>query len=699
LTPEVDYSIIFKNNIGYGIYLEKELILGDNVRVYAICNEPYVPEMVYEHKPTLGDDMVIKLNRDVGYILNGGGLCFANNRHISVQHLTPISERHVVFEKTCSKLNIEVRLSFLATRALIDTLALFESYGSEFSRIMALSPEFEANFLTTTFAEMAPSICPNNPMQLGYAARSAFGGMMIANDNMAMNEDTNLSGTLLLKDTELGVTFIQNSTTTNGALTIDSSGGFTYSPIPNFFGTDEFEVTVREITSGIERRQTIVFTIANVDDATILSTSSFSTPEDTPLSSQLLYVDIDSSTITFSVKRAPSFGTLNLNASNGGFIFTPNVNYFGSDSFEVFMTDENGNDSVGTVNLTITPVNDAPYITNTTFNTVENGSLVDTLLTSDVENQATVVALVSSGANGNAVIQPTGAFTYTPDANFSGQDQFVAEVEDASGAKRTHTITVNVNDLPVLNTSTFSMNEDNVLNSNLVSTDSNGIVTYAIETQPTSGSLTLSPSGAFTFTPTANYNGVDKFTVKLTDTLGATRDSEVNVSIQPVNDVPSIITKQFDAILNLQLVGAFTFHDVDGDPVTPVLSTQATSGVAVVNNDGTFTYTPNPDFRGDDSFFVQVSDGKGGTAVETIQVTVDTTAMFDFFLAGAGMVANNEGDIVVSSNTDDTTDFIVDSNVDLPLDYTENAILDGNDDETLSANYILEGNGSIPAPQ
>lgn len=699
LTPDVDYTIQFKNNIGFGIYLPKELMLGDNVHVYAVANEPYVAEMVYEHREELPENMALKLTRDVAYLLNGGGLTFANNRFVSNERLTPISERHVVLEKTCSRLNAEVRMSFLATKALVETLKLFESYGSEFSRLMALSPSFEENFLTKTYADTLFRICTHNPMQLGYSARAAFGGMRINNNAVAMLEDTTLSGSFIINDPELNVVYELVTDASNGVLSFDAGGTFSYTPMSNWFGTDTIEVKVTEAITGIERVQSVAFVVQNVDDATVLTTTAFSVDEDSVLSSQLYYVDIDSNQIAFSVKRQPSHGTLVLNPLTGAFIYTPNSNFFGSDSFEVFMTDEGDNSSRGTVNLTVNPINDAPYITNTTFNTVEDGSLVDTLLMSDVEGDVTVVSLVSSGANGDAVVQANGTFTYTPDAGFSGVDQFVVEVEDAQGAKRTHTITVNVNDLPVLNTVSFSMNEDEVLQTSLNASDSDGLVSFTIHTQPDNGSaVTLTPTGAINFTPAANFNGLSKFTVTMTDVHGATRDAEVTVSVQAVNDDPSVIVKQFDAILNLQLDGQLTFHDVDGDSVASVLSTQATNGTATVQPDGSFTYVPNPDYRGEDTFFVTISDGKGGTVVEPIAVTVDTTPMFDYFVNNAEMVDNN-GNIDVDANIDTVSDFELDSNADLPAEYDGDVILNGNEDPTLSTDYYLYGNGQEPAPQ
>jgi VCBS repeat-containing protein len=68
--------------------------------------------------------------------------------------------------------------------------------------------------------------------------------------------------------------------------------------------------------------------------------------------------------------------------------------------------------------------------------------------------------------------------------------------------------------------------------------------------------------------------------------------------------------------------GAVTASDADGDALSFALDTPASNGVAVVNADGSYTYTPNTNFNGVDSFTYAVSDGNGGTDTGTVTITV-----------------------------------------------------------------------------
>ncbi|MBS7841112.1 cadherin-like domain-containing protein, partial [Wohlfahrtiimonas chitiniclastica] len=62
--------------------------------------------------------------------------------------------------------------------------------------------------------------------------------------------------------------------------------------------------------------------------------------------------------------------------------------------------------------------------------------------------------------------------------------------------------------------------------------------------------------------------------------------------------------------------------DKDGDKLTYKVGEAPENGTVVVNEDGTYTYTPNPDYHGDDKFTVVVSDGNGGEVTVTVPVTV-----------------------------------------------------------------------------
>ncbi|WP_167335410.1 Calx-beta domain-containing protein [Pedobacter kyungheensis] len=94
----------------------------------------------------------------------------------------------------------------------------------------------------------------------------------------------------------------------------------------------------------------------------------------------------------------------------------------------------------------------------------------------------------------------------------------------------------------------------------------------------------------------------------------------VNISDNHSPEVNSpVISTNEDTAVN----GTITAGDADGNPLTFAVGTAPVHGKVVLNADGTYTYTPDPNYNGTDSFTVSVSDGKGGTTKVSISVTVN----------------------------------------------------------------------------
>lgn len=133
-----------------------------------------------------------------------------------------------------------------------------------------------------------------------------------------------------------------------------------------------------------------------------------------------------------------------------------------------------------------------------------------------------------------------------------------------------------------------------------------------------------------TYLPMADFSGTDTLTVTSNDlgnigTGGALSDTDnVPITVTPVNDAPiaadTSVTTDEDTVLTGVLPAA---TDVDGDDITYGLDTHASHGTAVLSADGSYTYTPNLNFNGSDSFGYTVSDGNGGRNTYTVDVDVE----------------------------------------------------------------------------
>ncbi len=150
----------------------------------------------------------------------------------------------------------------------------------------------------------------------------------------------------------------------------------------------------------------------------------------------------------------PSDGSLVLNA-DGGFTYTPDADFFGTDTFTYQAVDLEGAAIPATVTITVNAVDDAPVAVGDVFTVDEDAALVGSVAGNDVEvdGDAVSFALVAGPASGVLDFDAAGGFTYTPTANFFGSDAFTYRVTDIHGNSDTAvaTITVDpVNDAPTL---------------------------------------------------------------------------------------------------------------------------------------------------------------------------------------------------------------------------------------------------------
>ncbi|OZT13803.1 hypothetical protein CHN50_04350 [Priestia aryabhattai] len=281
--------------------------------------------------------------------------------------------------------------------------------------------------------------------------------------------------------------------------------------------------------------------------------------------------------------------------------------------------------AVSTVTITVTAVNDAPTVPDYTFTIQEDGEINAVIVGSDVDGDSLTYTLQTQATNGVAVVNADGTFTYTPNLNFNGTDAFTVLVSDGQGATAVSTVTVNVlavNDLPVTGNLFFLLEEDTILTNQVTATDADGdALTFSLQNGPINGAAVVNADGTFTYTPNLNFNGTDAFTVLVSDGQGGTAVSTINITIAPVNDAPTVPDYTFTIQEDSVATGSVVAVDPDGDVLTYSLQTQGANGVAVVNADGTFTYTPNLNFNGTDAFTVLVSDGQGATQSQPSQLT------------------------------------------------------------------------------
>lgn len=195
-------------------------------------------------------------------------------------------------------------------------------------------------------------------------------------------------------------------------------------------------------------------TPTNTPVAPVANNDNYATNEDTALPIAAPGVlgndtDADSPTLVAVLVSTPSNGTLMLN-SDGSFVYTPNANFNGNDSFTYAATDGLNNSNVATVSITVNAVNDAPVATNDTYTVTQETPLLipaPGLLSndSDVDSKALTVSLVSNPANGSVTLNANGGFSYLPNNGFVGSDSFTYQTSDGQATSNVATVQIMVN--------------------------------------------------------------------------------------------------------------------------------------------------------------------------------------------------------------------------------------------------------------
>ena len=467
------------------------------------------------------------------------------------------------------------------------------------------------------------------------------------NDAFVTSEDTALMGNVLANDTDIdspSLTAAVVSGPAHGTLTLNPDGSFSYVPAANYNGTDAFTYKANDGTadSGVA---TVSIAVTAVNDAPTAASQAVTTNEDTPVAVTLAGADVDGDALTFAVVSGPTHGTL---AGSGATLtYTPAANYNGPDSFTFRTNDGSLNSDPATVTIGVAAINDPPVAANDGFATNEDTALTGNVLANDtdIDSPSLTAVLVSGPSHGALTLNPDGSFSYVPAANYNGTDAFTYKANDgiADSGVATVNIAVNaVNDAPTAASQSVTTNEDTPAAVTLTGADIDGdALTFAVVTGPAHG--TLSGAGAaLTYRPAPNYNGPDSFTFRASDGSLASDPATVTINVTAVNDAPIASAVSAATSEDAPVTGVLAATDVDGDALAYTIVTNGAKGTAVITNPatGAFTYTPNANANGSDTFTFKVNDGKVDSNVAVTTVTI--AAVNDAPVAAGGTLTTSE---------------------------------------------------------
>ncbi|MCZ4222600.1 Calx-beta domain-containing protein [Pedobacter rhodius] len=354
--------------------------------------------------------------------------------------------------------------------------------------------------------------------------------------------------------------------------------------------------------------------------------------------------------------------------------------------------------------------NRSPVASAAALTTAEDTPANGTITASDPDGNTLSYVLGNGPGHGTVILNTNGTYTYSPAANYNGADVFTVVVSDGKGGATTITINVTinaVNDIPIASSPAVTTAEDTPVSGMITASDADGdTLTASVTTAPLRGIVTLNPDLTYIYTPTANYNGTDVFTIAIGDGKGGTITITINVTITPVNDAPVANAPAAATVEDTPVNGTITASDVDGDALAYVVSKPPAYGTVVVNTNGTYTYTPNANYNGTDVFNVNISDGHGGNV--TISISVNITQVNDAPVASSPAITATEdtpvnGTVTASDIDGDTLNFAVSTaplhgsvvvNADGTYTYTPASNYNGTDVFTIT---VSDGKGGTTA--
>jgi hypothetical protein len=440
-----------------------------------------------------------------------------------------------------------------------------------------------------------------------------------------------------------------------GTITINTNGSYSFVPVANYDGP--VPVVTYTVSDGTDTdTSTLTLTINPVNDAPAAVDDAATTPENTPVSGNVLGNDTDvddtALTVTFftingvtygagTTAPIPGVGTMLIN-TDGSYTFTPAPSYDGPVPPVTYTVSDGELTDTGVLQIIITPLNDPPVADDETGTTPEDTALTvpasSGLLAGDTDVDGDPLAVTGFTVAGDpAVYSPgdtatiagvggltinaDGSYSFVPAPNYNGPVPVASyTVSDGRGGTDQGTLTLSVtpvNDPPVAVDDTGTTPEDTSLSGNVLTNDSdpdtddtltvvgfsvngNSFIAGATTTLP-QGTITINADGSYVLVPATNYTGpVPVITYVVADESGATTTATLTLNVTPVNDPPVAIDDNAATQQDTPLSGNVINNDsdVDGDTIVVIEftvdgNTYPAGTPATIPGVGTVTVNPD----------------------------------------------------------------------------------------------------------
>lgn len=412
--------------------------------------------------------------------------------------------------------------------------------------------------------------------------------------------------------------------------TIAGPGWFViYTPESNYFGTDAFTFSVRDVDGTTSDPVTLTVEVLPLNDPPVVYGQNVIALEDTPLVFSPTGWDVEGQSLTFQVVGFPAHGEAWAEGTN--VIYYPFTDYIGADDFVIVAVDSDGFWSeYAWIQVQVLPANDPPQAADASYSLHSDVVAWRALPVSDLEDADLTCVLVEPPTNGTVVISGTN-FLYTPVPGVSNYfDQFTYRAGDGLSLGNTATITLwigTTNFVPVAYDQAITLTAGTAvfLQLQIGDADYDEPAIVLMDTAPAHGSLELNGTGGVLYTPEQGYTGTDFFTYRPYDGFSTGNLATVAITVTPPNRPPVAVNTVVPVVEDGSATFTLAASDPDGDSLVFTVTDGPTNGV-LLGAAPSLQYSPAPNSSGTDRITFRVSDGvyaASGTVTFTITALND----------------------------------------------------------------------------
>ncbi|EQM11926.1 putative rTX toxin [Vibrio parahaemolyticus 3259] len=441
----------------------------------------------------------------------------------------------------------------------------------------------------------------------------------------------------VFKDSDSSLEF---SVSGNNSIQISIVNGVaTITPTADWNGKETITFTAKD-PSGESVNQTVDFTVAPVVD---IEADSADVVEDTPTIINVLGNDTFESTdklVSLDAENAPKNGTVIVN-NDGTVTYTPDDNYVGKDTFTYVVTSGGVSEST-TVEVNVTPVNDAPVAKDDIATTQEDTAVTIDVLPNDTDVDGDTLSIQSASvpSDQGTVEIVDGKLVFTPAENFNGDAEITYTVTDGQLTDEAKvTVTVNpVNDAPTIKVDAVeSITEDGVNTDTVVAT----LTVRDTDTPEDQLTVSLENNSNGYFVLVGNevkltQVGVDAvnndelnlkdltISASVSDGVNPTASDSDSLVVNRVNDAPTVENAIADQVLSEDFdTYTIDLNEVFKDSDSSLeFSVSGNDNIQISIVNGVATITPTADWNGSETLTFTATDPSGESVSQTVDFTV-----------------------------------------------------------------------------